>query len=209
MNWLKTGLALVLMIPALPAAAYQDVLGHGPPRKAQIEDPTPALFSVCYQHTCAEVEHLSLTGDQWQQVRDRFESPPRSAQEERERIAAAIAFLEIEVGKQIDTLDDRGGNLEGFVATGNQLDCVDESTNSTTYLKMMERDGLFRYHRVAPRATRARSNLFFIGWPHSTAVVTDATTGEKWAVDSWFLDNGQPPAVVPLSLWRTGWEPET
>lgn len=209
MNSIKTGLALMLATLAWPAAAFQDVLGHGPPPKAQIEDPTPGRFSVCFQHTCAEIEHLSLSDTQWQQVRQHFEPPPRSAEEERERIAAAIAFLEVEVGKQINTLDDRGGNLEGFAATGNQLDCVDESTNSTTYLKMMEHDGLLRYHRVEPRATRARSALFIIGWPHSTAVVNDKTTDEKWAVDSWFLDNGQPAVVVPLSLWRTGWEPET
>ena len=209
MNLTRTTLGLLLATLALPAAAFQDVLGHCPPRKAKIEDPSTARFSVCFQHTCAEIEHLSLSDAQWKDVRSVFAPEPRSAEEERERIAAAIAYLEVEVGKQIDTLDDRGGNLEGFVATGNQLDCVDESTNSTTYLKMMESDGLLRFHRVEPRATRARSTLFVVGWPHSTAVVYDLTTGEKWAVDSWFLDNGQPPAIVPLSLWRTGWEPET
>ena len=208
MNSTRTGLIIVLSTLAWPVAAVQDVLGHGPPPKPQIEDPTPDRFSVCFQHTCARIEHVSLDTAQWQGVRDRFAPPPRSPEEERGRIAAAIAYLEVEVGKQVDTLDDRGGNLEGFLATGNQLDCVDESTNSTTYLKMMERDGLLRFHKVAPRATRARSALFVIGWPHSTAVVNDLTTEEKWAVDSWFLDNGEPPAIVPLSLWRTGWEPD-
>jgi hypothetical protein len=93
--------------------------------------------------------------------------------------------------------------------SGNQLDCVDESTNSTTYLRMMERDGLLRYHRVGSRAARARSGGFIIGWPHFTAVIEEIASGEKWAVDSWFRNNGEPPEVVPLSLWRTGWEPES
>lgn len=209
MNWTKHLLSIGLLVYALPAMAFQDILGHGPQPKDQIEDPSPDLFSVCFQHTCAQVEHLSLSPDQWESVRSKFQPPPESAEDERQRIGTAIAYLEVEVGKQIDTLDDRGGNLEGFVAEGNQLDCVDESTNSTTYLKMMQADGLLRFHTVQPRSTRARSRLFIIGWPHSTAVVQETATGEKWVVDSWFFDNGKPPAIVPLSLWSTGWEPDT
>jgi len=209
MNWTNTLATLSLLLVSLPAPAFQDVLGHGPDKKDQIEDPVPGRFSVCFQHTCAQVEHLALSEAQWDEVRARFQPRPASAEEERERMAQAIAYLEVEIGKQIDTLDDRGGNLEGFVAEGNQLDCIDESTNSTTYLKMMQGDGLLAFHVVEPRATRARSNLFIIGWPHSTAVVKEITSGEKWAVDSWFLDNGEPPSIVPLSLWRTGWEPES
>ena len=207
MKWIRTVLAGGLALMPWTSSAFQDVLGHGPPRKSQITDPSPARFSVCFQHSCAEIDHTSLDEDQWERVRDLFAPPPASAEEERHRIAAAIAYLEVEIGKQINSLDDRGGNFEGVLATGNQLDCVDESTNSTTYLTMMERDRLLRFHRVEPRATRARNSFFVIGWPHSTAVVTDVTNGEQWAVDSWFLNNGEPPAIVPLPQWRSGWEP--
>ncbi len=208
MNWIKTITGIALLAGATPALmAYEAMLDHDP-APPQIDTPSPDRFSVCYEHSCSQVRHLALDPAQWDRVRSGFSPPAASAEEERARIAKVIAYLEITIGQQIGTLNDVGGSFEGFVATGNQLDCIDESTNSTTYLTMMEADGLLKFHQVAPKATRARSGFSIIGWPHSTAVITENATGEKWAVDSWFRDNGNPPDVVPLTLWKTGWSPE-
>ena len=199
---------LILVFLAGPAVAdvQFDLLGHAKPRD-QISNPTPDRFSVCFQHSCAMVEHVSLTSDQWNKVASLFSPQADSAEQERRQIANAIAWLEVAVGSQIDSLDDRGGNLEGFMADGNQLDCVDESTNSTTYITMIQNAGLLKFHRVEKLATRG--GIFFGGvWPHSTAVISEIDTGNKWAVDSWFFDNGEKPTVVQLRKWRTGWSPE-
>ena len=113
--------------------------------------------------------------------------------------------MEVLVGGKIDTSNEKGGNLQGLSSGGNQFDCIDESTNTTTYLTMMEQDGLLRWHKVEERKTR---NLFFIGgWPHTTAVISEKESGQRWAVDSWFYDNGVPPAVLPLEQWSNGWKP--
>ncbi|MFH1044181.1 MAG: hypothetical protein V1796_03835 [Pseudomonadota bacterium] len=29
-----------------------------------------------------------------------------------------------------------------------------------------------------------------------------------WAVDPWFLDNGDPPFILPLDVWKKGWTPK-
>jgi hypothetical protein len=68
---------------------------------------------------------------------------------------------------------------------------------------MLEKYGLLRWHRVADRATRW--SLF--SWPHTTAVIEERADLRQWAVDSWFLDNGEPPFVLPLQVWRDGWKP--
>jgi hypothetical protein len=199
---------LLLLLLANPAIAdiQSDLLGHIAPRD-QITDPAPDRFSVCFQHSCARVEHVSLTTDQWLKVASFFSPEAMTAEQERQQIAEAIAWLEVAVGSQIDALNDRGGNLEGFMANGNQLDCVDESTNSTTYITMIQNSGLLEFHRAEKRATRG--GIFFGGvWPHSTAVISEVETGNKWAVDSWFFDNGEKPTVVQLRKWRTGWSPE-
>ena len=39
-------------------------------------------------------------------------------------------------------------------------------------------------------------------------VVTDTKTKERYAVDSWFEDNGAPAHIVPLETWRNGWHPD-
>ena len=203
---LHSSLLIALMLLLMTAPAQAGFLDHDNNNKTPIKDPSPSLFSVCYQHTCTRIDHVGLSQQQWRGVQERFTPAAGNAEQERRQIASAIAYLEIEVGGKIDSLDDRGGNLEGvFKATGNQLDCVDESTNSTTYMTMMERDGLLKFHSVQPRATRG---FFIMGWPHSTAVIKDNATAKQWAVDSWFFDNGTEPTIVMLKKWRSGWSPE-
>jgi hypothetical protein len=195
-------------IAVASVATRADILGDDPSLKNRIASPMPGRFSVCCQHTCSQVDHPSLSARQWAGLRAIFRSRPSSPNDERTRIARAIAYLEIEVGRHVGTSGDRGGNYEGLFAGGKQLDCVGEATNTTTYLQMIEGDGLPRFHGVDRPATRARSSRFIIGWPHSTAVIRETGTGEEWAVDSSFFDNGQPPVIVPLSFWRTGWSPD-
>jgi len=207
MSWTRAFACALALAPWAPTGVASEAVLDHEPKPVQIDDPTPQLFSVCYQHTCTKVAHLTLDATRWNPVREAFLPPAASAAEERERIRQAIAYLEVEIGQRIGTLRDVGGSFEGFMESGNQLDCVDESTNSTTYLRMMARDGLLRYHSVGSRAARARSGAFIIGWPHFTAVIVEIASGEKWAVDSWFGNNGEPPEVVPLSLWKTGWKP--
>jgi hypothetical protein len=203
---LHSALIALTLLLLMISPAHAGFLDHDNNKKPPIKDPVPSRFSVCYQHTCTMIDHVGLSHPQWQGVRERFSPAAANAEQERRQIASAIAYLEIEVGGKINSLDDRGGNLEGvFKAKGNQLDCIDESTNSTTYMTMMERDGLLKFHSVQPRATRG---FFIMGWPHSTAVIKDNATDRRWAVDSWFFDNGTEPTIVMLKKWRTGWSPE-
>jgi hypothetical protein len=167
-----------------------------------IVDPKPALFNICYGHGCASLASVKLSAEQWGQVRRAFAQPAATAAEERAQIAAAIAVLERIVGALTGTAGDKGGNLKGLGLPG-QMDCIDESTNTTNYLYMLQHDGLMRRHAVADRSTRW--SLF--SWPHTTAVITERDSAERWAVDSWFLDNGEPPFVLPLQTWKSGWKP--
>jgi hypothetical protein len=172
-------------------------------RPVLVTDPVPGRFSVCYGHSCSRVATVTLTTTEWDRVRAIFLPPAASAAEERGRIAAAIALLEETVGTHTGTWRDLGGDVRGFARPG-QMDCVDEATNSTTYLEMFAAEHLLVWHTV--RQPRKRGHLVW-GVPHATAVIVDAGSGETWAVDSWFLDNGKPPYIVPYGYWQTGWSP--
>lgn len=172
-------------------------------RPVVIVDPQPERFSLCWSHSCSIVATVALPPPAWHQVRDVFRETPSAPADERALIAAAIALLEKLVGDITGTSRDRGGDLRGFARPG-QMDCVDEANNSTTYLKMLAADGLLRWHKVGE--ILKRGHIIF-GMPHATAIITDTTTGEHWAVDSWYLDNGEPPYIVPYEIWRTGWNP--
>lgn len=128
----------------------------------------------------------------------------RSAPAERVAIGNAIGRLERIVGPKTHTDGDIGGT---FRKTGeDQMDCVDESTNTTIYLVMMQNDRLLKFHRVQQPIYRTPMTTMGTGkyWPHFTAVVTDNTTHIAWAVDSWARDNGFPAEVLPLRDWIDG-----
>ena len=191
---------IVLSVVLLPSSLSADVFV----RDDIITDPDPAAFSICYNHTCKEVVTLSLDGRQWREVQAVFTPPATGGVQERRKVAEAVALFEEMVGGLVGTNHDKGGNLQGLLSGGKQLDCIDESTNTTTFLAMLEKGRLLRWHTVEDRSSRG---FFIFGMPHTTAVVKDNATGEKWAVDSWFHDNGVPPEILPLGEWRGGWEP--
>ena len=189
-----------VIVALLSRAAFADVFV----REDIITDPAPDAFSICYNHTCKEVATVSLDGRQWRQVQAVFTPPATSSVQERRKVAEAVALFERIVGGLVGTEGDKGGNLQGLLSGGRQLDCIDESTNTTTFLAMLEKERLLRWHSVEDRSSRG---FFIFGMPHTTAVVKDKVTGEKWVVDSWFHDNGVPPEILPLGEWRGGWEP--
>lgn len=169
-----------------------------------IQNPTPLRFSVCYNHGCNKADAIGLKADQWQSIRSIFQMPAKTAAEERDKISRAIALLENLTGEIAGTLNDQGGNLKGIFKQ-KQMDCIDESTNTTTYLTMIEKEGWLVWHAVEDPSTRYPSIL---SWPHTTAVIRDIKGDQLYAVDSWFLDNGKPPAIVLLEVWKDGWRPE-
>jgi hypothetical protein len=78
-----------------------------------------------------------------------------------------------------------------------QTDCVAESTNTTTCLRMLDERGLLLWHEVMNREFRGPLQLD----THWSAQLRDRTTGERYAVDSWYLENGRPPYVQLTREW--------
>ena len=83
------------------------------------------------------------------------------------------------------------------------MDCIDHATNTTSFLRIMERAGMLRFHRAAEPVRRVR---FFVS-EHWSARVIEAASGAEYAVDSWFFDPGTPAVVMPLQAWRDGEAP--
>lgn len=116
---------------------------------------------------------------------------------ERQAIRSAIARMEQIAGEQTITWMDKARNGNGGPTEQGQLDCIDESTNTDTYLRLFEQRGLLRFHRVRTPVWRAPHLID----THRTAVIEDTSDGRRYAVDSWFLDNGKPPDVQDLRDW--------
>ncbi len=165
--------------------------------------PNPQAFTICHDMGCYSVSDTSLTQTEWQQVRQQFEPVAHNAEAERRQIAAAIALLETLVGNKTGTAGDRAKNDFSDSRYG-QLNCIDEATNTSVYLRIMENDSLFSWHRAAPRTSRGPLTGQA---PHNTASIIENQSQQRYAVDSWFFANGQPPAIILLDHWKQGWQP--
>lgn len=168
---------------------------------------TPMLttfFDVCHRQGCAEHTTVHLAPDDEQSILKAFGALASTAEQERAAIARAISRFEQIVGPRTGTDQDVGGTFPGAFK-GGQMDCIDESTNTTTYLHLLDQAGMLRWHDVLKPSTRFPIPRGW--WPHSTAVILERTTGTKYVVDSWFDDNGYPPHIVELSVWKRGWKP--
>lgn len=166
---------------------------------------TPSLsqFEVCQGGGCAQSDLVTISDTEWKNVVQLFKAKAANAADERIKLSKAIGLLEQIVGEKNGTTTDRAGTFDNKAFLG-QLDCNDEAINTTTYLRLLKSNGLMVFHEIEDMRTR---NFFFTGWPHTTAVIRETKAGARFAVDSWFYDNGYPATIVPFSEWKANFQP--
>jgi hypothetical protein len=166
-------------------------------------EPRGNTVHVCHAYGCKLQTRFRFTDEDIATIRELMEKTRKgdTAHEERRAIAYAIGWMERRTGDVIGTKDDRPGM--DFSASGDptQQDCVDEATNTTSYLMVLANNGLLRHHTVG--TPFAKENLLrgVAGWPHWTAVIRETASSQKWAVDSWIFANGENPAIVEVEKW--------
>ncbi|TXG95232.1 MAG: hypothetical protein E6R10_00495 [Rhodocyclaceae bacterium] len=168
-----------------------------------------ARIVVCYNYGCLNSTTVTYSRQQLLQVRDLLDDAVNAAHE-RELIGVVIGRLLGWAGKQSPIHADRGGNFADDGVYG-RMDCIDHSTTTTRLLRMLERRGWLRWHHVLAPEVRTRLVIF----DHWSAVIEEAPKAPfrdehplsrtRYAVDSWFFDNGQPAVVMPLDEWMD-WE---
>lgn len=162
-------------------------------------------FEHCSGYGCQKKTPVKADKAMWSEINQVFENKADSAQEERKQIALAIGVFERHVGKLTKTDTDKKGT---FVLGEGQLDCVDESINTTVYLSLLNRRKFLKFHTLHAPTVRLPMVNRNVTWPHQTALISETATGEYYVVDSWFHDNGERAEVLPLDEWREGWSPD-
>ncbi len=177
--------------------------------KAEVGAPEPEInmFSHCSSYGCQVVQQVSFDLNEWAQIEAIFDIPPATAMEERERLPMAIGLMEKFIGPKTGTSDDIAKSWLFTFAPKGQLDCIDESINTTSYLQMLDKAGHVRFHDVGSIALRG--NRFDLMLLHNTATLIDRESVVSYAIDSWFRANGIAPDVVLLDEWIEGWKPSS
>lgn len=161
------------------------------------DGPRPQGLIVCHGYGCAHQTKVALSAQEWSGVRARFSPPARDSAGERAQIAQAVAFVEILVGARTGT---DAHQRRDVINTGDptQMDCIDQTANTWAYLTMFHRDGLLAYHRVGKPIYRGGILTFDLS---NTAVIVEAASGRRFAVDPTLVDAGTPPPIEPAEQW--------
>ena len=151
---------------------------------------------ICRGFGCNVESTISLSTEEWQSVAGWLKTVSPNPNTEREQIRQAIGWMEVLVGRHGPGREDRALDLQHTAYRTGQMDCVDESINTTTYLKLFEKQNLLRWHRVVERIQRRA--LFDAHW---ASQIEEIQTGDRYVIDSWFQDNGLLPNVQKTKDW--------
>lgn len=158
--------------------------------------------AVCHGYGCIAQADIHYSQGQLGDIR-RLLLSAVDADGERKMLAEAVGNLYRWAGEQSDVRNDRGGNYaDGHVA--GKMDCIDHSTSTTRLLALLESRGYLRWHRVLQPEPRYFLGLIANHW----SAVIEAVDGERFVVDSWFVNNGEPAVILPLAEWKKGAGPD-
>jgi len=121
----------------------------------------------------------------------------KSSTAERGAIGRLIAWSERQAQRRLGLPRDNAKST-GFDLGPGQMDCIDESTNTISFLQLLTARGLLKHHKIIGQ--RDRGFVVDFRLPHTTAVMKE-TDGKEWAVDSWYRAGGEAPVIIPLSEW--------
>jgi hypothetical protein len=185
-------MALALM--SLGGCVYEQ---EGPPEahfeQFSTKPPRVDTVTVCHAYGCKSQTPYTFTPSDIAELSALMARVRRddSPAEERRAIAYAIAWMERRVAPTVGTGNDRPSMDFGGSGDDGQQDCVDEATNTTSYLLVLTHHGLIQHHLVErPFAKDSLSH-----WTHWAALIKEKGSGEEFAIDSSSGANGENPTV--------------
>lgn len=214
------GLARLLLVASLlvPAATLPATNGEPEawsistirplPPNYRIDTDGSVSFRLCYNWSCATRETVRFTAADMARIEQLMDAcPDDSIQNRLQRLRIGIWQMEELAEKYQPLLVNDQGTNEADREFPGRTDCIDNTTNTTTFLHILRDMGKIPGWSIAPPEAR---NLLLISGVHWTAVVSDRQDGGLWSVDSWYRPNGHLPFVMPLTDWsrdRLGWDP--
>jgi hypothetical protein len=194
---LLTAVAVLCMAQTPAELRVSEIAGQF--AAASLPNPTINRVVICHGFACKFRTVIAFGPKDHAELR-KIVAKVTSPEAERVAVARAVAWYEKRIAPEAGTAGAKARSTES--GDPSQIDCVESSLNTTSVLLMLQRLGLLRYHRVEPYVSRML--LDFVHFVHSTAVLTDQKTDQKWSVDTWVRNSGELPDMRPLADWYRG-----
>jgi len=163
---------------------------------------------ICYNWSCARRQTMTFTPNDMALLKRHMALCPGTSLHDRlQHVRIGIWQMELLAQKYQPLLandlaiNDFDEEVEG------RMDCVDNTSNTTTYLHILQDIRELAGWTVSSPKVRSHLDITAVHW---TAVIIDTESGLPWSVDSWFRPNGHLPMVMPLPSWidkKKAWEP--
>ena len=120
--------------------------------------PQGNTVTVCHAYTCKMQTPYTFSQKDLAEIRAVMAKTEQAdtPYEERRAVAYAIAYIDVKVGNKLG-IHDKAGMQFGSSGDPTQEDCVDVSTNTTSYLLVMQANGMLKHHTVV--GTMSKANL--------------------------------------------------
>jgi hypothetical protein len=165
------------------------------------------VVPVCHGYGCIVQDEIRFSESQLARVTRQMASAV-NAENERKLLGEAIGQLYAWGGEQSDIRNDRGGNYADAGIPG-RMDCIDHSISTTRLLELLAARGALRWHRVLTPEVRHFLWIFPAHWSAVIeALAAEDSAPQRFVVDSWFVNNGEPAVILPLADWKKGAGPD-
>lgn len=201
-----------LSVTTASSPIFDDTRGssvsHPLPPEYVIDPDGSVALRICFNWSCARRQTLTFTPNDMALLKKHMARCPGTGLHERlQRIRIGIWQMELLAQKYQPLLtNDRA--INDFEADlDGRMDCIDNATNTTTYLHILRDIRELTGWTVSSPKVRCFFDITAVHW---TAVIIDTETGLPWSVDSWYRPNGHLPMVMPLTNWidkKKAWEP--
>ncbi|OOY88560.1 hypothetical protein BOW15_10425 [Solemya velum gill symbiont] len=177
------------------------------PPEYVIEPDGAITLRVCFNWSCKRRQAITFTADDMVLVKERMATCSSATLHDRlQQVRIGIWQLELLAQKYQPLLTNDLAINDFEADVQGRMDCVDNISNTSTYLHILRDIGALEGWSVSSPKVRNRFDLTAVHW---TAVLIDTESEDAWSIDSWFRPNGHLPMVMPLRSWsreKKGWE---
>ncbi|MGO4707128.1 hypothetical protein AB4072_15290 [Microvirga sp. 2MCAF38] len=162
--------------------------------------PLNTVIIACHGYGCVRRTEISVSSGWFSQVGAIMRAGRYSPEAERKALSDAVRIYTTYLATQFGGRPDVPRSPPSLSGINGQMDCLDETANTTSLLLLLKEQGLLVHHDVASPQSRG---IFLDGrYPHFTAVIVEVADHSSWAVDPWPRAPGAKPDLLPLEDWQ-------